>query len=83
MHTTRARPQLPVLLFWGKWGTLVPKEVPLTIVYGKPIAVARVEKPTEQQARGGSRRLSALPSSAAFRRLVLVVHHTRRRWLRF
>lgn len=31
--------KVPVLLFWGKWGTFVPLEgrVPLMAVYGTPI----------------------------------------------
>lgn len=44
-------PQIPLVLFWGKWRTFVPKEVPLMIVYGKPIEVQRVENPTDAQVR--------------------------------
>ena len=41
--------RLPILLFWGRWFTFVPLQVPLSAVVGAPIEVERVEEPSEAQ----------------------------------
>ena len=41
--------RMPLLLFFGRWGTLLPLRGNMMIVVGAPIPTPLVEKPTEQQ----------------------------------
>lgn len=41
--------RVPLILFWGKWGTLMPFKKRLGVVYGAPIRVDKVEDPSEEQ----------------------------------
>jgi len=41
--------RLPLLVFWGKYYTWIPREKPLCVIFGAPIPVEKVENPTPEQ----------------------------------
>ena len=40
---------MPMLIFWGRFFTLLPYRTPMRVVYGAPIRVDAVEDPTQEQ----------------------------------
>ncbi len=38
--------QIPLIFFFGQWGSWVPYPEPLTVVFGAPIDIPRLENPT-------------------------------------
>jgi len=36
------------MLFWGRWGTPIPRRVPVHVFVGKPIAVKRDPAPSNE-----------------------------------
>jgi len=43
------RLRVPLLLFWGRWGTYLPYHGKLGVVYGKPMTVPHSPNPTDQE----------------------------------
>jgi diacylglycerol O-acyltransferase 2, plant len=39
------------IMFCGNWGTTVPLKVPMTVVFGDPIATEKISEPTDDQCR--------------------------------
>ena len=41
--------QVAIFFYWGRFGLPLPRRVNITMVFGRPIAVAKVEQPSPQQ----------------------------------
>jgi hypothetical protein len=41
--------RLPLILFWGRFGTWIPYRRMLSVVYGKPISVKQTAEPTQEE----------------------------------
>ena len=41
--------QVAIFFSWGRFGLPLPRRVNITMVFGRPIAVAKVEQPSPQQ----------------------------------
>lgn len=44
LHTLRT----PLIIFWGVWGTWLPKRLPLAMVFGKPITCNKIQHPSKR-----------------------------------
>ena len=39
--------RMPLLIFWGRWGTLMPRPEPLGVVFGAPLPVPCIADPSQ------------------------------------
>ena len=49
MESLSRQAQTSVFIYWGRFGLPIPRRVNITMLFGAPIMVDKVENPTQQQ----------------------------------